>query len=121
MSNTRINQTPLNADIKVNCQLVNFNLNSGADVTALPGNFCKTLMVKLQPTNIVLLGACNFKLNSIGALVPLLAANHVSVENYIYAVKYLERPLLSRHANKSLNLKCKLDAISSEKYKKQYS
>ena len=114
-----VNQSPWKADIQVNDQVVNFKLDSGADVSVLPASVYDNLKpsVKLEPTNKVLLGPCNYKLNCIGKFQAKLTANQKCIHNEIYVVKGLERPLLSRYASQSLNLINKVDAISSEEYK----
>ena len=60
-----VNQSPWKADIQVDYQVVNFKLDSGADVFVLPASIYDSLKpsVKLEPTNKVLLGPCNYKLN----------------------------------------------------------
>ena len=73
--------------------------------------------MKLEPTNKVLLGPCNYKLNCIGKFQAKLTANQKCIHNKVYVVKGLERPLLSRYASQNLNLINKVDAISSEEYK----
>ena len=84
-------------DIMVNDQLVNFKIDSGADVSVLPVHTYEKLEnTKLQPTNKVLLGPCNCKLNCMGKFKAKLTVNNLSVENDVYVIKDLERPLLSR-------------------------
>ena len=63
-----VSQSPWKADIQVNDQVVNFKLDSGADVSVLPASVYDSLKpsVKLESTNKVLLGPCNYKLNCIG-------------------------------------------------------
>ena len=73
--------------------------------------------MKLEPTNKVLLGPCNYKLNCIGKFQAKLTANQKCINNKVYVVKDLERPLLSRYASQSLNFINKVDAISSKEYK----
>ena len=116
---TQVSQSPWKADIQVNAQVVNFKLDSGADVSVLPASVYDSLKpsVKLEPTNKVLLGPCNYKLNCIGKFLAKLTANQKCIHNEIYVVKSLERPLLRRYASQSLNLINKVDAISSEEYK----
>ena len=72
--------------------------------------------VKLEPTNKVLLGPCNSKLNCIGKFQAKLTANQC-INKEVYVVKGLEKPLLSWYASQSLNLINKVDAINSEEYK----
>ena len=97
-------QRPWKADIEVNGQVVNFKLDSGADVSVLPVRVYKTLDVKLEPTNKVLLGPCNYKVNCLGIFKAKLAVYQKSIDNEIHVVKGLERSLLSQQASQSLNL-----------------
>ena len=100
-------------DIMVNDQLVNFKIDSGADVSALPVHTYEKLEnTKLQPTNKVLLGPCNYKLNCMGKFKAKLTVNNLSVENDVYVVKDLERPLLSRFDSQNLNLINKIETIN---------
>ena len=57
-----VSQSPWKADIQVNDQVVNFKLDSGADVSVLPASVYDSLKpsVKFEPTNKVLLGLCNY-------------------------------------------------------------
>ena len=114
-----VNQSAWKADIQVNDQVVNFKLDSGADVSVLPASVYDSVKpsVKLEPTNKVLLGPCNYKLNWLGKFQAKLTANQKCIHNEVYVVKGLERPLLSRYASLSLNLINRVDAISSEEYK----
>ena len=101
-------QSSWKADIEVNGQVVNFKLDSGADVSILQARVYQTLHVKLEPTNKVLLGLCNYQLDCTSKFKAKLAISQKSVENEVYVVKGLERPLLSREASQSLNLITKL-------------
>lgn len=109
----------------MNDKLVNFKIDSGADVSVLPVHTYEKLEnTKLQPTNKVLLGPCNYKLTSMGKFKANLTANNLSVENDVYVVKDLERPFISRFDIQSLNLINKIETInksqsSHEDYKTQ--
>ena len=115
-----VNQSPWKDDIQVNYQVINFKLDTGADLSVLPASIYDSLepSVKLEPTNKVLLGPCNYKLNCIGKFQAKLTANQKCINNEFHVVKCLERSLLSRYASQSLNLINKVGAISSEEYKK---
>ena len=88
----------------------------------MPANVYDSLKpsVKLEPTNKVLLGPCNYKLNCIGKFQAKLTANQKCINSEAYVVKGLERLLLNRYAGQSLNLINNIDAISSEKYKNNF-
>ena len=63
------------------------------------------------------MGPRNYKLNCIGKFHAKLTANQKCINNEVYVVKGLERPLLSRYAGQSLKFINKVDAINSEEYK----
>ena len=44
-------QSSWKADIEVNGEVINFKLDSGADVSILPSRVYQTFDVKLEPTN----------------------------------------------------------------------
>ena len=56
---------------------VNFKLDSGADVTVVPYNtFLNTdLKIQLKPSDKVLLGPCNYRMNCKGEFIVTLAYN----------------------------------------------
>ena len=110
-------QSPWKADIEINGQVITFKLDSGADVSVFSARVYQTLDVRLEPTNKVLLGSCNYKLNCLGKFKAKLAVNQKCIDNEVYVVKGLERPLLSRQASQSLNLINKIDALSCQEYK----
>ena len=86
----------------------------------MPANTYEKLEhIKLEPPDKVLLGPCNYKLNCIGKFKATLQANDVSVENDVYVVKGLDKPLLSRIESQKLNLIHKIDAVKTNEYKTQ--
>ena len=81
----------------VNDQLVDFEIDSGADAAVLPVHTCKKLEnTKHKLTHKVSLGPWNYKLYCTGKFTAKLTVNKLFVENDVYVVKDLERPLLSR-------------------------
>ena len=109
------------ADIAINDKIIKFKIDSGADVSVLPydvyNKLKKQTELELEPTNKVLLGPCNYKLNCIGKFKAKLSTNHKSVDNEVFVVKGLQRPLLSRQVSQSLNLINKIDAINKKDYR----
>ena len=109
------------ADIAINDKIIKFKIDSGADVSVLPydvyNKLKKETELELEPTNKVLLGPCNYKLNCIGKFKAKLSTNHKSVDNEVFVVKGLQRPLLSRQVSQSLNLINKIDAINKKDYR----
>ena len=95
-----------------------FKIDSGADVSVRPSDVYNKLKeqteLELEPTNNVLLGPCNDKLNCIGKFKAKLNANYKSVDIEVSVVKGLQRPLLSRQASQRLNLINKTDAINKK-------
>ena len=86
-------------------------------MSVLPARVYQTLDVKLEPTNKVLLGPCNYRLGCLGKFKEKLAVNQKRIDNQIHVVKGLERPLLNRQASQSLNLINKVDGLSFQDYK----
>ena len=109
------------ADIAINDKIIKFKIDSGADVSVLPydvyNKLKKQTELELEPTNKVLLGPCNYKLNCIGKFKAKLSTNHKSVHNEVFVVKGLQRPLLRRQVSQSLNLINKIDAINKKYYR----
>ena len=109
------------ADIAINDKIIKFKIDSGADVSVLPydvyNKLKKQTELGLEPTNKVLLGPCNYKLNCIGKFKAKLSTNHKSVDNEVFVVKGLQRQLLSRQVSQSLNLINKIDAINKKDYR----
>ena len=66
------------ADIAINDKIIKFKIDSGADVSVLPyhvyNKLKKQTELELEPTNKVLLGPCNYKLNCIGKFKAKLSA-----------------------------------------------
>ena len=86
------------ADIAINDKIIKFKIDSGADVSVLPydvyNKLKKQTELELEPTNKGLSGPCNYKLNCIGKFKAKLSTNHKSVDNEVFVVKGLQRPLL---------------------------
>ena len=92
-------KTSWTATVLVNDKKVDFKIDSVADVTVVPyGALNLHLQTELEPTDKVLMGPCNYKLNSKGKVVVNLAYNSNIVKETILAVESLARPLLGRSA-----------------------
>ena len=98
---------------------VNFKLDSGADVTVVPYNTFLNIELKIQlkPTDKVLLGPCNYRMNCKGEFTVTLAYNQTSTKETVYVVESLARPLLSRSAAVKLNLISRLCELTTDDYK----
>ena len=107
------------ATVLVDKNPVDFKLDSGADVTVVPYNTFLNLdlQTQLQPTDKVLLGPCNYKMNCKGKFTVTLTYNLNSVKETVYAVESLARPLLGRSAAVKLNLISRLCELTSDDYK----
>lgn len=79
---------------------VDFKIDSGADITVVRYNTLLSLDLhaKLEPTDKVLMGPCNYKLNCKGKVTVTPSYNSNTVKETIYAVANLARPLLGRSA-----------------------
>ena len=99
-------QQPWQAEVFVNNSPVKFKIDTGADVSVIPAKLFSDLAnnVTLKPTNKILLGPCNYKLNCIGKFDAKLMSCNASIDDEIFVIDGLDRPLLGRKACKSLNL-----------------
>ena len=111
-------QQPWQAEISMNDSPVNFKIDTGADVSVIPAELFSELKnsVALKHTNKVLLGPCNYKLNRIGKFDAKLKSCDSSIDDEIFVVDGLERPLLGRKACKSLNLIQNLAEVDDVQY-----
>ena len=107
------------ATVLVDKNPVDFKNDSGEDVTVVPYNTFLNLdlQTQLQPTDKVLLGPCNYKMNYKGKFTVTLTYNLNSVNETVYAVESLARLLLGRFAAVKLNLISRLCNLTSDDYK----
>ena len=112
-------KSPWIATVLVDKKPVNFKLDSGADVTVVPYNTFLNIDLKIQlkPTDKVLLGPCNYRMNCKGEFTVTLAYNQTSTKETVYVVESLARPLLSRSAAVKLNLISRLCELTTDDYK----
>ena len=112
-------ESPWIATVLVDKKPVNFKLDSGADVTVVPYNTFLNIDLKIQlkPTDKVLLGPCNYRMNCKGEFTVTLAYNQTSTKETVYVVESLARPLLSRSAAVKLNLISRLCELTTDEYK----
>jgi hypothetical protein len=73
--------------------------------------------VKLQSTDKILLGPCNYRLNCLGKFNARITSENKFILEEIYVVKYLRKPLLGKSAcdSVSLNLLCKINEVENSK------
>ena len=112
-------ESPWIATVLVDKKPVNFKLDSGADVTVVPYNTFLSIDLKIQlkPTDKVLLGPCNYRMNCKGEFTVTLTYNQTSTKETVYVVESLARPLLSRSAAVKLNLISRLCELTTDEYK----
>ena len=116
-SNSKI---PWTATISVNGKPLLFKVDSGggADVTVIPRhNFLELSQARLQPTTRVLLGPCKYRMNCKGVFRARLTNERKSIEEDIYVVEDLARPLLGRNAAANLKLISRVCELTSDDYK----
>ena len=106
------------AEVCVNGKQVQFNLDSGADVSVIPFSllekFDRNTCPNLERSSKTLLSPCNYKITCKGKFQAKLSIDNKNLYEDIYIVERLERPLLSRHASSLLNLIKKVNEISSK-------
>ena len=97
---------PWTAKVCVYDKRMEFNLDSGADVTVVPVNTYTSLgnKVKLVPSNKVLLGPCTYKMDCVGRFSAHLKVDKAEIHEDVCVIKGLEIPLLSRQAAEKLQL-----------------
>ena len=111
-------KTPWTATISVNGKPLLFKLDSGADVSVIPRhNFLELSQARLQPTTRVLLGPCKYRMNCKGVFRARLTNELKSIEEDIYVVEDLARPLLGRNAAANLKLISRVCELTSDDYK----
>ena len=108
---------PWQAEVCLNQNKLKFKLDSGADVSVIPLTLFEKLAekesLKLEPTNKILSGTCNYKIKSSGKFMGKLSANSQSLQEEIYVVEGLQIPLLGRMASSKLTLIQKVETIST--------
>ena len=111
-------QQPWQAEISINDNPVNLKIDTGADVSVIPAKLFSELKnyVTLKHTNKVLLGPCNYRLNCIGQFDGKLKSCDSSIDDEIFVINGLERPLLGRKACKGLNLIQNLAEVDDLQY-----
>ena len=111
-----IHDMPWQAEVCLNRNKLKFKLDSGADVSVIPHSLFEKLaekeILKLEPTNKVLLGPCNYKIKCSGKFTGELSVNNETLNEEIYVVKGLQTPLLGRVASSKLKLIQKVDHIN---------
>jgi len=109
---SQLGQTPG----KLNTQLVEFHIDTGADVTVITEKLYKKLQSpQLQKCAKSLVGPSKEVLNVQGQFKGTLAHGNNSAEQDIYVVKGLRKPLIGRPAITALQLVSRVNTIDSVK------
>ena len=121
ISDTRNDQGAWETKIAVNGKLINFKLDSGADVSVIPSEIYTSEYGPLEKATKRLYGPCRYRLKCRGKFTATLTYQEKSYEEEIYVIEDLERPLLSRHACDALRVIAKVAEIrSAGDHKQQY-
>ena len=90
-------------DLTVNSELVNFKVDTGAAVTALPAEMAN-IFSDVKPSQKTLRGAGNHKLKIAGRAKAKLCRNDTQIDETVYLVEGLVTPLLGKPAISKLGL-----------------
>ena len=99
--------------LQVNGKQVNFKIDTGAAVTALPANLAEQLKVQLLPTEKMLRGAGNHSLKVRGHAEVSLQLDAREVKDTVFFVENLVTPLLGKPAISKLKLIDFADTVNS--------
>ena len=112
-----IEAEPWKANLEVDDCKFQFKLDSGADVTVVPKSVYDKISnnrsLKLQATDKILLGPCNYRLDCLGKLKAKITSKNKFIIEEIYVVKDLSKPLLGKSACVSLNLLNKIGEVEN--------
>lgn len=110
---------------KVNLTLekchMEFKIDTGADVTAIPEHILHKLgTMKLQRSDRILLGPGKTRLDVAGKFVGTLKSGKSKISTEIYVVNGLSKPLLGRPAIEKLDLVKRVASVKSKDYVTRY-
>lgn len=109
--------------IVINKNNVNFKIDTGAAVTALPASYAEKLGVQLKETQCNLISAGNNKLAVIGAAEVMMTYNNIKVVEQIFLVDGLTVPLLGKPTISKLKIVNFIDEVvedDKQKWVKQF-
>ena len=115
------NSSAWNVTLSVNGTEIEFKLDTGADVSAIPDHMLNSLKVDaLLPASTTLTGAGNQPLQVCGQFEAKLQYKSQCCKQVFYVVTGLCRALLGRPAIEALNLIARLDLVEVDCYKAKY-
>lgn len=104
---------PWREKVEINGEMVNFKLDTGADVTSIPESLYKPERDgELRMPKRTLLGPSRYPLKVRGCFKAEMAARGRCTSQNIYLVSGLEQPLLSRSACEALGLVYRVDTVA---------
>lgn len=102
--------------IKLNNKLVQFQLDTGADATAIPiKTFKELLSTPLSPSDKVLYGSNRAKLNVVGYFTGILQSRQHQTKQTGYVLRDVRQPLLGPHAIDALHVLQHVAAVGTYK------
>ena len=109
---------PWTADVLLNDCRMEFQIDTGADVSVISEEQYRKLKVpELQPSNKSLVGPSQDKLQVCGQFIGTLTHKNNTVKQDVYVVKGLRKPLIGRPAITALKLVSQVNTVNSYQQK----
>ena len=102
------------AKIKVNGKLINFRLDTGADVTVVPDQLFRKNSPHIKPTSRKCTAAGQLQLTILGEFRATLETEKKSVTENLIIVRDLKEPLLGKNALEALHLVERIYTVDTE-------
>ncbi|KAL5020662.1 hypothetical protein ScPMuIL_002255, partial [Solemya velum] len=107
------NSTPWMVDVKLNGSVVNFKIDTGADVTVVPNGSIDSSLVTLRKPDKILYGPGGKHLHVCGMFRGTLSFRDRNIDQEIYVVEGLKHSLLGRPAIEKLELLLRINSVQS--------
>lgn len=107
------NSTPWMVDVKLNGSVVNFKIDTGADVTVVPNGSIDSSLVTLRKADKILYGPGGKHLHVCGMFRGTLSFRDRNIDQEIYVVEGLKHSLLGRPAIEKLELLLRINSVQS--------